>query len=136
MQHHLVARVILLVNVCRPNEGDLIYYPLSGSLFEITFVEHESPLYQLGRLYSWVLFVETFAYNNEDFTTGVCEIDECFEGLRKSCDSPDDPNEPTTCVQINPEMDGAEMGDNVYIEEEAENIIDFSDIDPFSEGEY
>tara|TARA_R110000824_G_scaffold15830_8_gene66377 strand:- start:3155 stop:3844 length:690 start_codon:yes stop_codon:yes gene_type:complete len=123
-------------DVCRPNEGDLIYYPLSGTLFEITFVEHESPLYQLGRLYSWVLFVETFAYNNEDFTTGVCEIDECFEGLRKSCDSPADPNEPKTCIQINPEMDGAEMGDNVDIEEEAEDIIDFSDIDPFSEGDY
>jgi len=67
----------------RPREGDLIYYPLSGSLFEITFVEHENPLYQLGQLYSFVLFVETFAYNNEDFATGICDIDECFEAARK-----------------------------------------------------
>ena len=67
----------------RPREGDLIYYPLSGSLFEITFVEHESPLYQLGQLYSFVLFTEMFAYNNEDFATGICDIDECFEAARK-----------------------------------------------------
>ena len=58
----------------RPREGDLIYYPLSGSLFEITFVEHENPLYQLGQLYSFVLFVETFAYNNEDFATGKLSL--------------------------------------------------------------
>ena len=32
----------------RPNEGDLIYFPLSGSMFEIKFVEHEDPFYQVG----------------------------------------------------------------------------------------
>ena len=67
----------------RPNEGDLIYYPLSGSLFEITFVEHENPLYQAGALYSFVIFVETFVYNNETFNTGVKDIDTCFEKERK-----------------------------------------------------
>ena len=67
----------------RPKEGDLIYYPLSDTLFEITFVEHEDPLYQLGALYSFVIFTETFAYNNEDFHTGICEIDDCFAAARK-----------------------------------------------------
>lgn len=67
----------------RPREGDLIYYALSGTLFEITFVEHEDPLYQLGALYSYVIFTETFTYNNEDFSTGICDIDECFEAARK-----------------------------------------------------
>ncbi|HIJ11496.1 TPA: hypothetical protein HA278_05555, partial [Candidatus Woesearchaeota archaeon] len=31
-----------------PREGDLIYFPLSKGLFEIKFVEHENPFYQLG----------------------------------------------------------------------------------------
>ena len=70
-------------DIDRPREGDLIYYPLSATLFEITFVEHEDPLYQLGALYSFVIFTETFAYNNEDFSTGICDIDECFEAARR-----------------------------------------------------
>ena len=41
-------------DIIRPREGDLIYYVLSDSLFEITFVEHENPLYQLGNLYSFL----------------------------------------------------------------------------------
>jgi hypothetical protein len=39
--------------IIRPREGDLIYFPLSKSLFEINFVEHENPLYPLGKLYSY-----------------------------------------------------------------------------------
>ena len=69
--------------IVRPREGDLIYYALSDSLFEITFVEHENPLYQLGNLYSFLAFSELFAYNNEEFNTGICEIDECFARQRK-----------------------------------------------------
>tara|TARA_R110001592_G_scaffold214695_1_gene467675 strand:- start:1161 stop:2102 length:942 start_codon:yes stop_codon:yes gene_type:complete len=70
-------------NIIRPREGDLIYYVLSDSLFEITFVEHENPLYQLGNLYSFLAFSELFAYNNEEFNTGICEVDECFARARK-----------------------------------------------------
>jgi len=70
-------------DIIRPREGDLIYFVLSDSLFEITFVEHENPLYQLGNLYSFLAFTELFAYNNEDFNTGICQIDECFERQRK-----------------------------------------------------
>ena len=31
----------------RPREGDLIYFPLGQRLFEVKFVEHEQPFYQL-----------------------------------------------------------------------------------------
>ena len=44
----------------RPKEGDLIYFPLSDSLFEIKFVEHENPFYQLGKLYMYQLTCELF----------------------------------------------------------------------------
>jgi len=68
--------------ITRPREGDLIYFPLSSTLFEINFVEHENPLYQLGDLYSFVLFTEAFTYNNEIFNTGIAEIDK-FQTDRK-----------------------------------------------------
>ena len=60
----------------RPNEGDLIYLPLSNSLFEISFVEHEQPFYQLKNLPVYKLQCRLFEYNDEDFRTGIEELDE------------------------------------------------------------
>ena len=51
--------------ITRPREGDLIYFPLSKSLFEINFVEHENPLYPLGKLYSYQITAELFSYSYE-----------------------------------------------------------------------
>ena len=59
----------------RPNEGDLIYLPLSGSMFEIKFVEHEDPFYQVGKLFVFKLQCELFEYSQEDFDTGIGDID-------------------------------------------------------------
>ena len=60
-----------LATSLRPNEGDLIYLPLSGSLFEIKFVEHEQPFYQVGKLFVFKLQAELFEYAGEDFDTGT-----------------------------------------------------------------
>ena len=65
----------------RPNEGDLIYFPLTGGLFEIKFVQHQDPFYQLGKLYVYKLQVELFQYSSEAIDTGVEEID-AFESLK------------------------------------------------------
>lgn len=59
----------------RPNEGDLIYFPLSGSMFEIKFVEHEDPFYQVGKLFVFKMRCELFEYSQEDFDTGLGDID-------------------------------------------------------------
>jgi len=59
----------------RPNEGDLIYFPLAGKVFEIKYVEHESPFYQLNKQYVWELRCEMFEYSDEDFNTGDTDID-------------------------------------------------------------
>ena len=64
-----------LASSFRPNEGDLIYMPLSGSMFEIKFVEHEDPFYQIGKLFVFKMRCELFEYSNEDFDTDVIEID-------------------------------------------------------------
>ena len=59
----------------RPNEGDLIYFPLSKSLFEIKFVEHENVFYQLGKLYTFKMSCDLYEYSGEDFNTSISEID-------------------------------------------------------------
>ena len=59
----------------RPNEGDLIFFPLTRSFFVIKFVEHKSPFYQLSKVPVYKLQCEMFEYTDEDFTTGIQEID-------------------------------------------------------------
>ena len=55
----------------RPNEGDLIHFPLANKTFEIQFVEHEQPFYQLGKVHVWGLRCELFEYSDEDIDTGA-----------------------------------------------------------------
>ena len=64
-----------LVTTTRPQEGDLIYFPLGNQVFEIRFVEHENPFYQLGKLNVFKLQCETFEYSHEAFDTGIAELD-------------------------------------------------------------
>ena len=59
----------------RPNEGDLIYFPLNNKLFEIKFVEHEAVFYQMGSLQTYDLTCELFEYSHERLDTGVAAID-------------------------------------------------------------
>jgi hypothetical protein len=61
--------------ITRPREGDLVYFPLSRAIFEINFVEHENPFYQLGKLYSYRLTCELFTYDQENMSTGTTDID-------------------------------------------------------------
>lgn len=60
----------------RPREGDLVYLPLSNSLFEIKFVEHEQPFYQLNDLPTYKLQCELFEYSHEDIDTGIPGVDQ------------------------------------------------------------
>lgn len=59
----------------RPNEGDLLYIPLSGTFMEIKFVEHEAAFYQLANIFVYELHCETFEYSGEKFNTGYDIID-------------------------------------------------------------
>jgi hypothetical protein len=59
----------------RPREGDLIYLPMSNSMFEITHVEHESPFYQLANLPTFKMRCQLFEYADEDLDTGLGTID-------------------------------------------------------------
>ena len=62
-------------SIPKPREGDLIYFPLSKGLFEIKFVEHENPFYQLGKLHTYKVSCELFVYSHEEIDTGYSDID-------------------------------------------------------------
>ena len=64
----------------RPKEGDIIYFPLGDRLFEIKFVEHEQPFYQLQKTYVYTLKCELFRYEDEVIDTGVEDIDNNIGG--------------------------------------------------------
>ena len=63
----------------RPREGDLIFFPLGARLFEVKFVEHEQPFYQLGKNYVYQLQCELFEYEDEIIDTGLDVIDSEIE---------------------------------------------------------
>jgi len=98
--------------ITRPREGDLIYFSLAKAIFEINFVEHENPFYQLGKLYSYQLTCELFSYDREEFNTGNSDID-----------------------NIEEEKLGL-TGENDIFQNEDQNVFDFTETDPFSEGNY
>ena len=63
------------INSERPREGDLVYIPLSNTMFEIMHVEHEQPFYQLSNLPTYKLKCEKFEYSDERIDTGLPFID-------------------------------------------------------------
>ena len=65
----------------RPREGDIIFFPLGQRLFEVKFVEHEQPFYQLGKNYVYQLKCELFEYEDEVLDTGIDVIDEQLEDI-------------------------------------------------------
>ena len=65
----------------RPKEGDIVYFPLGDRLFEIKYVEHEKPFYQLQKNYVYTLRCELYRYGiDEVIDTGISEIDDELVG--------------------------------------------------------
>ncbi len=65
----------------RPKEGDLVYFPLGDRLFEINYVEHEQPFYQLQKNYVYTLSLQLYRYEDEVIDTGVETIDDEIEQI-------------------------------------------------------
>ena len=128
----------------RPMEGDMLFFPKTNSLFEIKLVEFQDPFYQLGKLYVFKLICELAEYSSERINTGRAEIDRVE----------DDNSIDTYLYQLLAE-DGtyikleeggyfitedfgfkpSTQGDNTDFdtEEVAEDILDFSENNPFGE---
>ena len=60
----------------RPNEGDIIHYPLTGDNYEIKFVEKEVPFFQLGKVYFYTITTEIMERGNTIFDTGDAAVDQ------------------------------------------------------------
>ena len=64
----------LIINT-RPNEGDLIWHPTIQQMYEISFVDHDDPFYEIKNLPVYKLFCRTYEYSQERFDTDVAAID-------------------------------------------------------------
>lgn len=109
--------------ITRPREGDLIYFPLSKSLFEINFVEHENPLYPLGKLYSYQITAELFTYSYEKMTTPVSAINSPYTTTGVTAGN-------TFAPKSN--ILGTTFGINKILEDEAETLYNFDPVNPFT----
>lgn len=65
----------------RPFEGDAIYHPQLGKLFEINFVDHDDPFHQLDNNPVYKMRCRLFDYSSEEFTTGITDIDAISDSL-------------------------------------------------------
>jgi hypothetical protein len=71
----LIGQDSNLIVAPRPNEGDLIYFPRLQKLFEINFVDHDDPFFQVDNLPVYKLYCSTFEYSSEQLDTGIAAID-------------------------------------------------------------
>lgn len=128
----------------RPNEGDLIWFPLNKKCFQIKYVNKFEMFYPLGKLYTWEMNCELFEYSGEVFNTGIPELDKLqtsfdtnmyYNALENEVNEYilDEENnlillENSTIEDLYP------FSDNEEIQTESDQFIDFSEIDPFSSG--
>ena len=63
-------------NKDKPSEGDLLFLPMTNSFFEISYVEDDSPFFQLSNLPVYKLTCSLFEYSDEEIETGIAEIDD------------------------------------------------------------
>jgi hypothetical protein len=134
----------------RPKEGDLIFFPINNKIFEVKFVEHEAIFYQLGSLQTYDLSCELFQYSSERFNTGIEIIDQLYtnnyltlnnfsQAITDFALQTEDTNPFYLLTEKGFKLVSEQystLGDNDAIEAEADAFIDFSESDPFSEGAY
>ena len=134
----------------RPNEGDLVYFPLNKKCFQIKYVNQHEMFYPLGKLYTWELTCELFEYSGETLSTGIPDIDDLqvkfdtnmYSFALRDVDGAFILDENGDLIMMeNSTVDTLphnQAGDlnimNDDIQRESDQFIDFSAIDPFSEG--
>jgi len=69
------------VNTDRPYEGDLVYHPILGKIFEISFVDHDEPFHQLDNNPVFKLSCKQFEYGSDALDTGISTIDDIEDDL-------------------------------------------------------
>lgn len=127
----------------RPNEGDLIYFPLNKKCFQIKYVEKYAMFYPLGTLPTYDLQCELFEYSGETMATGIPEIDSLqSEFSRNALDyairsedgfflTTEEGEYIITEAYLPDILEDTE--DNDFIQSKTDDILDFTESDPFSE---
>jgi hypothetical protein len=114
----------------RPAEGDLLFFPMTATLFEIKFVENQDPFYQLGNLYVYKLRAEIFRYSQEQITTGIPEIDDIEDFYSINILNYKIINEDEQTAIL---LESSVAGDLSYIIDESYNT---DEIEPFANNDY
>jgi hypothetical protein len=126
----------------RPNEGDLIYFPLNKKCFQIKYVNKFEMFYQLGALQTWEMTCELFEYSGETLNTGIPEIDSLQKNystniLDWTVDTEDGlflmTEDGDYLVLENSTLDRIPASENDEIQRESDLFVDWSKVDPFSE---
>ena len=117
-------------NAARPMEGDAIYLPLTGKMYEIQHVEHESIFYQMGNLQVFDLRCELMEFSGQRFNTGYKFIDEIYGYTDLTRVEEVVKGEPLAVEDLD------SIADNIVIETEGDNILDFSEENPFGENSF
>lgn len=130
----------------RPREGDVIFFPLNNKFFQIKFVEHEAIFYQLGALQTFDLVCELMEFNNEVFNTGVPEIDVFTAKNSTVMEMYTLYHEDGGYVLMEDgsrvideyyDLDNLDLAaDNDEIQADSSSILDFTEINPFSEMKF
>lgn len=131
-------------NIVRPNEGDLIFFPLNKKAFSIKFVDHEAVFYQMGSLQMWDVVCEVFEWSDEKFKTGITEIDSIYNKIEFDASEYAilDENGSSLITEhgeiiIDESYDIEKIvinAQNDEFETDADKILDFTEFDPFSES--
>ena len=109
----------------RPLEGEMIWMPLNQKMYKIQHVEHESVFYQTGALQVYDMRCELAEYSGETFDTGYYEIDNYFADIDTSANT----------VTSLTSLEGVDpLANNLAFEDQADDILDFSEMDTFSEN--
>ena len=112
----------------RPKEGDMIFFPLTSKGYVVRFVEHEAIFYQMGSLQTFDIVCELFEFNQETFNTGVDIIDDTYNDLSFAM-----ANNTQVVTQFNISTID-KQAQNEEFETRGNNILDFTEINPFSEA--
>lgn len=130
----------------RPREGDLIWFPMAAKMFKISYVSERPLFYQLGTIAFVDLRCQLFEYSNEQFTTGINEIDAIATDFSIAIDTDQlvledgsilvDEDGYTLLLDGGTATDTKVVSDNDILQTAGDSIIDFTELDPFSEGAY
>lgn len=127
----------------RPLEGDLIYFPVNRSLYEVKFVDHDVPFYEILKNYVFELKCEKYEFSSERFETGIPDLDNTTTGYELTMDNDNNILDEDGILNITTES-GNDLNvennkpktrdkgsQNDILQNESDGLINFDEKNPF-----